>query len=175
LHDPLLGLLTFDGALGGYVSGEKVIPFLGGRQCRFVIADYPQDPKPDEVRAAIRNALDASPVILAQAEPYALQYCRDMLALYADGERPAIALENPGDVWSYVQFGDIFYVSRRTENDSEDGIYLSLECNCDWEVEHGLQLVLRNGKAISKLGPFDGHVTTADAYADPKLIGVVYK
>jgi hypothetical protein len=46
--------------------------------------------------------------------------------------------------------------------------------NCDWEVEHGMQLVLRDGRTVSKVSPYDGHLTNADAFADPKLVGVIY-
>jgi hypothetical protein len=42
----------------------------------------------------------------------------------------------------------------------EDGrVYLSVECECSWEIEHGLQLVFRDGRAISRIGPYDGHLT----------------
>lgn len=175
MHDPLLGPLVHDDALGGYVSEAKAVRFLGGRPVRFVIEDYADDPRPEEIRSAIKNALDAGPAVLTEAQPYVVQYCEDMLALYPDDERPAVTLKKPGDVWSHVHFGDEFYVSRRADGDAEDGVYLSLECNCDWEVEHGLQLVLRDGRTVSKVGPFDGHITNAHAYGDRRLVGVVYK
>lgn len=54
-------------------------------------------------------------------------------------------------------------------------VYLSIDCGCDWEVEHGLQLVLRDGREITKVGPCNGHLTNADAYADPKLEHVIYR
>jgi hypothetical protein len=38
-----------------------------------------------------------------------------------------------------------------------------------------MQLVIRDGRAVTKVGPFDGHVTNADAYDDRKLRGVVYR
>jgi hypothetical protein len=34
--------------------------------------------------------------------------------------------------------------------------------------------VWRDGKAITKVGRYDGHMTNSDAYADPELVGVVY-
>ena len=65
-------------------------------------------------------------------------------------------------------------MSWRDDGDSEDGIYFSLECNCDWEPEHGLQLILRDGTRITKVGGYDGHLTNADAFGDPAKVGVVY-
>jgi len=63
-------------------------------------------------------------------------------------------------------------VSRRAYGDK--GIYVSLECNCNWEPEHGLQLVFKNGSTIKKVGPYDGHLANSDAYADDRLENVVY-
>jgi hypothetical protein len=62
----------------------------------------------------------------------------------------------------------------RTYLDGSLAYYLSIECNCDWEVEPGMQLVLRDGWTVSKVSPYDGHLTNADAFANPKLRGVVY-
>jgi hypothetical protein len=162
--DPVLGPLS------RYKFGG-----LGGHSCRFVLQDFEEDPQPDEFRAAVRNALDAKPAILKAAEPHVVQYCMDALARYDDDDRPALVLEKPGDVWSHVQFGDEFIVRRRTVADAEHGVYLSLTCNCDWEPEHGLQLVLRDGRAITKIGEYDGHLTNADAYGDRALADVVYR
>jgi len=168
--DPLLGELTFDDALGGLVSASRPIRFLRGHACRFILEDYADDPTPEEVRAAVRDALDAGPALLKAAQPHVVQYRADMLAL--SGETAKLA--KASDVWSHVRFGDALHVRRRANGDAEDGVYLTLECSCDWEVEHGLQLVLHDG-AIARVGPFDGHVTNAGAYADRALIGVVYK
>jgi len=175
MNDPLLGPLTHDDKFGGFATAEKTVVFLGGHRCRFVFESFTDDPRPDEIRRAVQNALDATPALLDAAEPYVVRYCEEMLERYDDGERPDVTLAKPSDVWSHVQFGSVFYVSRRADGDAEDGIYLSLECNCDWEIEHGLQLVLRDGRTVSKVGPFDGHLTNADAFADRALVGVVYR
>ncbi|HEY7328274.1 MAG TPA: hypothetical protein VH592_11565 [Gemmataceae bacterium] len=63
-------------------------------------------------------------------------------------------------------------VSRRAYGDK--GIYISVECGCEWEQEHGLQLVLRNGLKVNKLGGYDGHLTNSDAFDDESLEHVIY-
>lgn len=50
----------------------------------------------------------------------------------------------------------------------------SAECECSWEPEHGLQLVFRGGRTISKVGPFDGHLTNTSAFGREDLAGIVY-
>jgi len=40
-------------------------------------------------------------------------------------------------------------------------------CECDWEPEHGLQLVFRQGRKLTRISAQDGHLTEADAYDKP--------
>jgi hypothetical protein len=175
MNDPLLGPLEYDDAHDGWVSAPRAIPVLGNHECFFALVAYPEDPRPDELRAAIQNLLAAGPSLLSAALPHLLAYRKDMLSLYPPDEEHPLDLQPPDAIWSHVQFGETFYVRRRADGDVEDGIYLSLECECDWEPEHGLQLVIRNGQMISKLGPFDSHLTNTDACADSSLVGVVYR
>ncbi|WP_424556342.1 DUF6985 domain-containing protein [Streptacidiphilus pinicola] len=44
-----------------------------------------------------------------------------------------------------------------------------LECECAWEPEHGLQIVFRRGCSVSKVGPFDSHLTNVSAFALPTV------
>jgi hypothetical protein len=137
---------------------------LSLRGCEFLFEDVEED-DPD-VRSAMKALRANDRELLRAAEPHVAQYCKET--------RPDIELRKPSDVWKHVRLGFEFAVSRRDDGDAEDGVYFSLGCNCDWEQEHGLQLVIRDGRAVTKVGPFDGHVTNADAYDDPKLVGVVY-
>jgi len=52
--------------------------------------------------------------------------------------------------------------------------YLSFEGEVSWEPEHELQLVYEDGQRVCKVRQYDGHVTVADAYGDPSLLGVVF-
>jgi hypothetical protein len=63
-------------------------------------------------------------------------------------------------------------VSRRPYGD--ELIYISLACAGDWEREHGLQVVFKQGLLVNKVGPFDGHLTNSDAYANKELEDVIY-
>jgi hypothetical protein len=110
--------------------------------------------------------------LLADATEHVHQYCIDMNTLWGD-EAPILDISKPEDVWRYVDLGTQLCVSR--DHGSGRDVFVSLECNCAGEIEHGLQLVFRNGNEISKVGPFDGHVSNESAYADERLRGVVYK
>ena len=84
-----------------------------------------------------------------------------------------VVIPRAADVWAHVTLGREPIVSRRAYGDK--GVYVSLECGCDWEREHGLQIVFKEGLRVNKVGPFDGHLTNSDAYADRSLEHVIYR
>ena len=80
--------------------------------------------------------------------------------------------KTPEDVWRLVVPGDLLLTN---DPHHEPGrFYMVMEAECDWEPEHGLMLVWRDGRTLTKVSPYDGHVTQENAYADPALNGVVY-
>lgn len=164
LIDPLLGELTYD-SFHGYRSKKMPVAFLRGHQCSFAFGN---DPRPEEIRAAIKNVLDAKLEILVAAEPHVLQYREDVLAfLRTSNLGPKTTPEAPADIWAHVTFGDEFQVERN----EEAAIDVSLQCACDWEPEHGLELVLRNGLSITKVGPFGQHAEGDVVYAPHSTLG----
>ena len=88
------------------------------------------------------------------------------------GDEGYTVIESPSDVWAHVRLGCEPMVVRRASGDK--GIYVSVECNCDWEIEHGLQIVFKNGLRVNKIGPYDGHLTLSDAYNNESLDNVIY-
>lgn len=68
------------------------------------------------------------------------------------------------EIWNFVYPSDI-YITRRHRRDQD--IYLEVTCECDWEPEHGLQLVFRKGKTLTRVSGQDGHITDADAHDIP--------
>jgi hypothetical protein len=168
MHIPGLGSVTHDPRLGLYVSEPVGVPVLGGVPCRITVEAYDDDPDPEAIQAAIRNFLAAAPGVLRAAEPYIYQYyldCRD----YA----PDVRIEAPGDVWAYIQLGTEPIVSRRAYGDRR--VYISVECECAWEEEHGLEIVFEEGRRVNKIGQYDSHATNSDAYSDPSLENVIYR
>jgi hypothetical protein len=91
--------------------------------------------------------------------------------IVADGDDDwYVEIANEDEVFDHVQFGDELSVVRNPYQH----VYVSLECECDWEPEHGLQIVFRDGRRVTKVGPCNGHLTNSDAYDDNRFDGVVY-
>ncbi|MEZ6142640.1 MAG: hypothetical protein R3B84_18930 [Zavarzinella sp.] len=173
---PGLGSFTKDTHSGWLVSDPVQVPVIGGRMCQFLVKGYEGDSRREEFHAAIVNFLSASPSVLKEVEPHLFQYYRDC----CEGLEPEdfedlgiTELQSPADVWQYVRLGNDPLVTRRAYGDH--GIYVSVECGCDWEQEHGLQIIFKDGLRVNKIGPYDGHVTNSDAYGDDPLENVIYR
>jgi hypothetical protein len=158
---PGLGELDEDGDF--LASVEVRIPCMRNREVQFLFEEPDVAAEP-AVHAMIARFLAADPSALQPAEPFIRQYRDDMLRLAGEKATPI------KDIWRDVTLPDEVHVH------FDDGIaYLSLECNVEWEQEHGMQLVLDGDLRIVKVGPFNGHLTNEHAYGDPKLAGVVYR
>lgn len=170
---PGLGPVTRDDELGWYYSEPIALPVLSGEVLRIVVDGYDDDPNPEDFHAAIRNFLSADPRVLDEAEPHIYRYYQDCNAVWERDDEEYIAIDAPSDVWRHIWFRTEPVVSRRAYGDKR--VYVSLECECEWEPEHGLQIVFKEGLKVNKVGSFDGHLTNSDAYADPRLEDVIYR
>jgi hypothetical protein len=165
---PGLGEVQKDEDLGWYFGPSMAIPVLRGEACCVVVDGYDGDPRPEDFHAAIASFLALDATALEQAAPFVFAYYKDCVG--AAGAPATIA--SAADVWRHVSFGGEPQVQRRAHGDK--GVYVSVECNCEWEGEHGLQLVFKGGRVVNKVGAFDGHLTNSDAYGDPRFEDVVY-
>jgi len=170
---PLLGKLEKDQFDGWLRSKPTTIKALGGEQFEFVLEDYDADEAKEAFHEAIENFLAIDESVLKNAQDDLYQYYRDTCAQLAPDDDCYVEIASPDDIWKHIEFGHTLMVSRRPYGDRL--VYISLECACDWAYEHGLQIVFKQGLYINKVGPFDGHLTQSDAYANDKLEHVVYR
>ena len=170
LDVPGLGKMTRDQRFGWYMSNPLYVPILG-REGRFILDDdYLEESGKAEFDAAIKNFLGLTRSVLEDcSEPLFLYYKDNEVYWVEQGKKPLLAT---AELWDHVTLGHEPAVSRRAYGDR--AIYISVECECGWELEHGLQLVFKDGLRINKLGSYDGHLTNSDAYGDPQLENVIY-
>ena len=170
---PGIGTVTKDTGLDWYYSDELRVGVLGGATCRIVIEAYDDDGNKEDFHAAISNFLTADESVLREAEQYIFQYYERCKDYYNPEDEEYVDIKTANDVWKHVRLGNEPMFTRRAYGDK--GIYVSLECGCDWEEEHGLQIVFKDGLKVNKVGAYDGHVTNSDAYADDSLENVIFK
>ena len=166
------GDFTYDIDADEHRSHLLTLPMLGSDiTIVLVLVGFRDDPAPGEFRDVVRNLLSRTRDTLLAASPDLQNYCSDINQFLDPDDE--LHVDDPHDLWNHVRFGNELYVKRRHHGDRK--LYATLECGCDWEREHGLQLVLREGLTVTKLGPYDGHLTNADAFADRSLEHIVYR
>ncbi len=161
----LLGELTPDPRVNDWlVSDEIHVNYFPDTPLRFILEDAASDPAPTEFAAAVKNFLGLTLESRAEATPFVFKNYSDFVTLLNDGLDGEFdfVIDTPDDVWRHVQPSAI-YVKRRFYGDKK--IYVCITADCDWEEEHGLQIVYREGNQLSRVSDQDGHVTHSDAYA----------
>jgi hypothetical protein len=170
---PGLGVLSKDSADDWYCSEPRHIPVLGDEMCFISIENYDEDPCQPDFHVAIQNFLSIDESVIRAVEQYIYQYYQDCNDCFDPKDDEFIAIESPEDIWEHIELGGEALVSRRFGGDK--GIYVSLSCYCDWEEEHGLQIVFKNGLTVNMIGSYSGQLTNSDAYDDEKLENVIYR
>lgn len=174
---PHVGEVTKDEELDWLCSEPIPVPVLGGQSFSFVLEAYEDDPCKEDFHNAISAFLSLKGDAMKSAEPYVQQYFLDSVALAEEYGFPLDEscgrVAQAGDVWGLVEFRGELMVSRRPYEERD--VYISIGGSCTWEKEHGIDIVFRAGIAVSKVGPYDGHLTNADAFGDRSLEGVIYR
>ena len=162
---------------------SPLLPDLKARLDRLIAAPDRQDGEftPEQLRAfdaASRAFLAAGPELLDQATEHLWAYYRDTANEYDAADREGYGipvLDEAADIWAEVTITDPPTLTPGGDPLEPGEAYVSFEGGVTWEAEHGLQLVFEDGRAVCKVGPYDGHVTNAYAYDDSSLLGTVYK
>jgi hypothetical protein len=117
---------------------------------------YPEDDSLNLPSPSQLHALDAFLALdLAQKVDWSHQLALDChyacLRDEIDGEDPIMVLRIREDVWDHVRLNQLLIPQHGTTSDR----YLFFTGNCDWEEEHGLELLFKNERLI-KVGPQEG-------------------
>ncbi|MBU2901670.1 DUF6985 domain-containing protein [Maribacter dokdonensis] len=150
-------------------SSQMEIPFFDNQKMKITFMDF----LPEDNKEFIKEADDALKLFLEKSKSDRLlisnlvhKNCMDFLNTigYDEADKKLWEIKDEKEIWKFVQPNEIF-ITRRPYEDED--IYININCECDWEQEHGLQLVFRKGKQITRVSQIDGHITDADAYDKP--------
>ena len=67
-----------------------------------------------------------------------------------------LKLKTENEIWKFI-YPQGINVCR--DSLDEKNLYLRVECECEWEEEHGLQLIFKNGAELVRVSSIDGHLT----------------
>lgn len=166
----VLGQLTQDNRFQDWWNKENVaVPFFSNTKLTITFMDF----NPDLDTKFIAEADEALNSFLEMGDKQRLEIS-DLVYKnfdeikkevdYPYWSEPLRQIKNSVEIWNFVQPTGIL-ISRRAYGDQD--IFIDVSCECEWEEEHGLQLVFRQGKKLTRVSQIDGHLTDADAYDIP--------
>lgn len=163
----ILGRLEqYDEIPDWWKSNEIEIPFFDNKKLVVVFMDF--EPEHDgtfveQADLALANFFNLTNKDRAAISPLAYKNCTDFLDAvgYDEADEALRQIADPNEIWDFIYPAEI-YITRRPYKDQD--MYVMISCACEWEQEHGLQLVFRQGKKLTRISDQDGHLTEADAY-----------
>jgi len=176
----IIGLLKQDIFPDWWRSNEIEIPFFDNKKLQVIFTDF--EPQHDttfieeadqalthflNLKTEDRNAI--SELVYKNCTDFfeATGFNEETVKMFQKIEDPQdwhlqtikrgglLNLQDINDVWQFVYPTEI-YVTRRPDKDKD--IYIQITCECDWEDEHGLQLVYKQGKKLTRISEQDGHL-----------------
>ena len=133
------GAFTYDGDADEHRSVPLTVSMLDRNDAEIVLVGYLDDPAQHEFRDVVRNVLSRTRDTLFAASLDLQRYCSDINQFVAPEDE--LHVDHPHDLWNQCRLGKEIYIERRHSGDRK--LYATIECGCDWEEEHGLQIVLR--------------------------------
>lgn len=166
----VVGPLIQDETFPDWWKGQEVrIPFLDERKLPIVFMNFEPDADKtfvSEADQALTNFFGLNTFYRESISHLVYKNCKDFLddVGFDESDQALVDIEDENQIWRFVYPTEV-YVTRRPY--AEQDMYVQLVCECDWEQEHGLQLVFRQGKKLTRVSSQDGHLTEADAYDKP--------
>ena len=172
IKSKIIGELKQNDQIEDWWESELIeIPFFNNKKMNITFMDF----FPQSDTELINEWDEALNLFLQKSESDRLllsnlvyENCMDFLNTieFDEADQYLRNIKDKNEIWKYVQPTDI-YIARRPYQD--ENIYVDINCECDWEQEHGLQLVFRQGKKITRVSQIDGHLTDADAFDKPDI------
>jgi hypothetical protein len=163
MNIPELGaLLPHDSIPEWLVSSPIPVAYFDGLPLIFTLDGF-EEADADEIRDAVRAFLALTPADRLAASDYVFQHYQ-RYADILDDEDLGCWPERAEDIWPHIEPSAVT-LARRGRRDSH--IYVRLEAECPWDPEHGLQIIYRSGKQLSRVSEQDGHLTHSDAFDWP--------
>jgi len=163
LEIPGLGTLTQDG--DWILTAPRPVPILG-RACQFVIDGFEPPEESRGLVACIEAFCSLDPSYLKSASAHVFDYYRDVARDIGSTAPGFPDISQPDQVWNFVRLTQQPFVQREAQGGHW---FVALENECDWELEHGLMLVFKAGRELTKVSQYDGHLTNRHAFADVSI------
>lgn len=136
------------------------IPFFENKKIAITYMDFTPESDStfiEEADLAIKTFLSKVTNDRLSISSLAYKNCMDFLKMveYDEADQPLWDITDKNDIWKFIYPHDI-YATRGHGND--EGIYINATCECEWEQEHGFQMVFKRGDQLVRLSAQDGYI-----------------
>lgn len=164
LDQPPFGRLQWNHDMRWWERDRFALPLFSGAEVELyippAIAAREPMPAPERLSAAGEAMLALTPEALAEITPHVWANYRSIAGASARGKAD---LGGFRAIWDYVRPYTL------TVQEHAGCAWLLFECDCGWNREDGLQLVLLDGWKWVRVSPYDGCLTDGEAAANPAL------
>ena len=137
------------------ISEPVEISFFDGKEISFTIQIDLNKHKNalTEANQAIENFLKKDALDKLNFTSLIYEHYKQIQHYYDSKSWGAMPLElkDKDEIWRFVYPGN-GYICR---SPGDEYIYVLITCECEWEPEHGLQLVFKNGLELTKVSEID--------------------
>ena len=186
MKSTIIGKLINDPEIAEWSSSKDVVseksiatPFFDGKEISYLFAfEENEELTIETADTALHNFFNFEPITKQQVAEKAFENWQEFNNAigYLDGietygsvkDRPdwmerslqnclwLAKLTSSDKVWEYIHPKEIIVTMDRYKK--REGVYIQILCNCDWEEEHGLQIVLKNGNELIRVSDQDGNL-----------------
>jgi hypothetical protein len=143
----LLGKLREDPNLpGDWISKPVAVPFCEKMIPFTLRVTATDDVYPPDVENAVRTFLALNEEDRRRVATAVYQHYSTLLKRFPEID---VGITEAADGWQHFQPTNVF-VDRYDEGDGH--VYVRLTCDCDWDEEHGLQILFWEGNKITLIG-----------------------
>ena len=134
-----------------FESSPTAIPFFDNLPLIVLFVDVENRLYLDGADRVLQNFFSLNSIDRNKNSEIVYQYYTDTLK---HGYSQPLNISHNQDVWKFITPNEIII----DWNENCD-FFLCVSCECEWEKEHGLQLVFKNGQILTRAGGHDGHFT----------------
>ncbi len=173
-----LGNLKADVDISAWMCSEEIeIPFFDNKKVQFTITikdDWGEAfwnenelEFENKISTAVKSFLELNLIYKEKVSRLVYENYKQAITLV---DIEPLHIKNYLDAWKFISPKFIYIKYRDREGgDMKNNkmIYFEVVLKCEWDSEHGLILVFKEGKQLVRIDQHDGHLTNAEAYAIP--------
>lgn len=127
------------------------IPYFDNKKVKVGFVEAKHQPYLESADKVLENFIGLSSIDRIENSGMVHDYYSETLK---HGYTTPLDIKTAKDIWNFVTPTEIII-----HWDEDVDFYLCVSCDCEWEEEHGLQLVFKDGRTLTRASGHDGHFT----------------